>query len=119
MPQLLLDFAYRHTSSVLSDALHLAADPYVSHAGAKPSASSGAAASAPGNGGDATVSANAVHVAIASRLAYQFRGGGGAAGGGGASKDWMMELARERNKVALPRVAPSEWGCACRASGSC
>lgn len=26
------------------------------------------------------------------------------------SKDWMMELARERNKVALPKVLPSEWG---------
>ncbi|EAQ92646.1 hypothetical protein CHGG_00881 [Chaetomium globosum CBS 148.51] len=37
VPLLLLDFAYRHTSAVLSDALHLAADPYTSHAGARPS----------------------------------------------------------------------------------
>ncbi|OIW22285.1 TFIID-31kDa-domain-containing protein [Coniochaeta ligniaria NRRL 30616] len=102
VPLLLLDFAYRHTSSILSDALHLSADPYVSHAGAKPSALSGAA---PVNVGDATVSANAVHLAVASRLGYQFRAGGGA-----ASKEWMLELARERNKVALPKVAAHEWG---------
>lgn len=105
VPLLLLDFAYRHTSSVLSDALHLGADPYVTHAGSKPSASSGAAASAPG--ADASVSASAVQLAIASRLSYQFRGGGG---GGGTSKDWLMDVARERNKVALPRVAATEWG---------
>ncbi|KAK3906991.1 transcription initiation factor IID, 31kD subunit-domain-containing protein [Staphylotrichum tortipilum] len=112
VPLLLLDFAYRHTSSILLDALHLAADPYTSHAGARPSAAAGAA---PVNVGDATISSNAVQVAIGSRLGFQFRGGGGAGGiggggGGGASKDWLMELARERNKVALPRVMPSEWG---------
>ncbi|KAK5663730.1 hypothetical protein OQA88_4161 [Cercophora sp. LCS_1] len=102
VPLLLLDFAYRHTSAVLSDALHLAADPYTSHAGARPSASSGAA---PVNVGDAAISSNAVQLAIASRLGYQFR-----SGGGGISKEWMLENARERNKVALPRVQPSEWG---------
>jgi len=105
VPLLLLDFAYRHTSSILSDALHLSADPYTSHAGSKPSAASGAA---PVNVGDANISANAVQLAIASRLAFQFRGG--SSGGGGVSKDWMLETARERNKVALPRVMPNEWG---------
>ena len=115
VPLLLLDFAYRHTSAVLSDALHLAADPYTSHAGARPSAAAGAA---PVNVGDAAVSANAVQLAIASRLGFQFRGGGGggigggagAGGAGGASKEWIMELAREKNKIGLPRVQPSEWG---------
>ena len=107
VPLLLLDFAYRHTSAVLSDALHLSADPYTSHAGARPSAASGAA---PVNVGDASVSANAVQLAIISRLGFQFRGGGGGGGGGGVSKEWMLEMARERNKVALPRVAPAEWG---------
>ncbi|KAK4141840.1 transcription initiation factor IID, 31kD subunit-domain-containing protein [Dichotomopilus funicola] len=112
VPLLLLDFAYRHTASILSDALHLSADPYTSHAGARPSAASGAA---PVNVGDAAVSSNAVQLAIASRLGFQFRGGvggagGGVGGGGGASKEWMLELARERNKIALPRVMPSEWG---------
>lgn len=89
---------------MLSDALHLSADPYTSHAGARPSAASGAA---PVNVGDAQLSANAVQLAIASRLGFQFRGG---SGGGGASKEWLMELARERNKVALQRVTANEWG---------
>ncbi|KAI3340040.1 transcription initiation factor IID, 31kD subunit-domain-containing protein [Ustulina deusta] len=116
VPLLLLDFAYRHTSSILNDALHLSGDPYASHAGAKPSGSSGAVPMAP-PGGDAAVSTNAVNIAIASRQAYQFRGGsgggggvGGGVGGGGASKEWLQELARERNKVALPRILAYEWG---------
>ncbi|KAI0441978.1 transcription initiation factor IID, 31kD subunit-domain-containing protein [Xylaria telfairii] len=115
VPLLLLDFAYRHTSSILNDALHLTGDPYTTHAGAKPSGSSGAVPMA-APGGDATVSTNAVHIAIASRQAYQFRGGsggggvGGGVGGGGASKEWLQELARERNKVALPRILANEWG---------
>jgi transcription initiation factor TFIID subunit 9B len=104
VPLLLLDFAYRHTSAVLSDAVHLAADPYTSHAGSKPSASSGATAMA---AGDAPVTANAVKLAIGARLSYQFRGG---SAGGGISKDYMQELARERNKVALPKIVPNEWG---------
>jgi transcription initiation factor TFIID subunit 9B len=101
---LLLDFAYRHTSAVLSDAVHLAADPYTSHAGSKPSASSGATAMA---AGDAPVTANAIKLAIGARLSYQFRGG---SAGGGISKDYMQELARDRNKVALPKIVPNEWG---------
>lgn len=111
VPLLLLDFAYRHTSSILSDALHLASDPYTTQAGAKPSGASGVAPSAPSNT-EASVSANAINIAIASRQAYSFRGGSGAggAGGGGASKDWLLELAKERNKVQLPRVMAHEWG---------
>ncbi|KAI9171732.1 transcription initiation factor tfiid subunit [Paramyrothecium foliicola] len=104
VPLLLLDFAYRHTSSILNDALHLSGDPYVTQAGSKPSASSGATAAAVG---DASVSANAVKLAIGARLSYQFRGG---SGGGGISKEYMQELARERNKVALPKLVPNEWG---------
>ncbi|KAI0150031.1 TFIID-31kDa-domain-containing protein [Hypoxylon sp. NC0597] len=109
VPLLLLDFAYRHTSAVLSDAIHLSADPYTTHAGTKPSASSGAAPSAP-PAHDAIVTTNAINLAIASRQSFQFRGGAGGAGGGAASKEFMQDLARERNKVALPRVLPNEWG---------
>ncbi|KAK8146082.1 hypothetical protein MY1884_001758 [Beauveria asiatica] len=104
VPLLLLDFAYRHTSSILNDALHLSGDPYVSQAGAKPSATAGASAAAPG---DAAISANAIKLSVAARLGYQFRGG---SSGGGISKEYMQELARERNKVALPRVVTHEWG---------
>ncbi|KAI0106760.1 TFIID-31kDa-domain-containing protein [Daldinia grandis] len=106
VPLLLLDFAYRHTSSVLSDALHLSTDPYTTHAGSKPSAASGAAPSAP-SAGEAVVTTNAINLAIASRQSFQFRG---ASGGTGASKEWMQEVARDRNKIALPRVLANEWG---------
>ncbi|KAH9906363.1 transcription initiation factor IID, 31kD subunit-domain-containing protein [Xylariomycetidae sp. FL2044] len=110
VPLLLLDFAYRHTSSILTDALHLATDPYTTHAGAKPSAASGAAPTVPSNS-DATVSTNAINLAIASRQAFQFRGGSGAGGtgGGGASKDWLLELAKARNRTVLPRPAANEY----------
>lgn len=104
VPLLLLDFAYRHTSSILNDALHLAGDPHVTQAGSKPAASSGAIATAPG---EAAIPANAVKLAISARLSYQFRGG---SSGGGIRKDYMQELARERNKVALPKIVPNEWG---------
>ena len=104
VPLLLLDFAYRHTSSILSDSLHLAQDPnYLTK-------SSGTGGGGGGGIGDPVIKASAVQTAIVSRLAYQFRGGGGAAGGGGASKDWMLSIARERNKVALPRINANEWG---------
>ncbi|KAK3177607.1 Transcription initiation factor TFIID subunit 9 [Lecanicillium sp. MT-2017a] len=104
VPLLLLDFAYRHTSSILNDALHLSGDPYVTHAGSKPSASSGASAAV---AGDASVTANAIKLSIAARLGFQFRGG---SSGGGISKEYMQELARDRNKVALPKIVPNEWG---------
>ncbi|KAH8648064.1 transcription initiation factor IID, 31kD subunit-domain-containing protein [Tricladium varicosporioides] len=101
VPLQLLDFAYRHSSSILSDALHLSSDAYVSQ--------QTRARDAPPGGGfrdaDGQVSANAVQLAIAARLQYQFGGNGG-----GLSKDFLLETAQTRNKVALPRVLQNEWG---------
>ncbi len=103
VPLQLLDFAYRHSSSILSDALHLSSDAYVSQ--------QTRARDAPPGGGfrdaDGQVSANAVQLAIQSRLQYQFSGGNG---GGGLSKEFLLETAQARNKVALPRVLQNEWG---------
>jgi transcription initiation factor TFIID subunit 9B len=103
VPLQLLDFAYRHSSSILSDALHLSSDAYVSQ--------QTRARDAPPGGGfreaDGQVSANAVSLAIQSRLQYQFSGG---SGGGGLSKEFLLETAQQRNKVALPRVLQNEWG---------
>jgi transcription initiation factor TFIID subunit 9B len=45
-------------------------------------------------------------LAIQSRLQYQFGGGNG----GGLSKEFLLETAHARNKVALPRVLQNEWG---------
>ncbi|CZT00525.1 related to TFIID and SAGA subunit [Rhynchosporium agropyri] len=103
VPLQLLDFAYRHSSSILSDALHLSSDAYVSQ--------QTRARDAPAGGGlreaDGQVSSNAVQLAISSRLQYQFGGGNG---GGGLSKEFLLETAQQRNKVMLPRVLQNEWG---------
>lgn len=87
VPLMLLDFAYRYTSGVLSDAMHI---------------SSEAAPSGPGNprssgapGADGGVSLDAVRQAIASRLNYQFNAV--------LPKEFQLELAAERNRIALPR----------------
>jgi len=102
VPLQLLDFAYRHTSSILSDALHLSSDAYVSQ--------QTRARDAPPGGGfkdaDGQVSMNAVQLAIQSRLQYQFNGGNG----GGLSKEFLLETAEARNKIGLPRVTNPEWG---------
>lgn len=104
VPLQLLDFAYRHSSSILSDALHLSSDAYISQ-------QQRARDPAPGSGGfkdaDGQVSVQAVQLAISSRLQYQFSGG---TSGGGLSKEFLIGLAQDRNKVALPRVLQNEWG---------
>ena len=102
VPLQLLDFAYRHSSSILSDALHLSSDAYISQ--------QTRARDAPPGGGfkdaDGQVSANAVQLAIQSRLQYQFNGGSSA----GLSKEFLLETAQKRNATALPRVLQNEWG---------
>jgi len=99
----LLDFAYRHSSSILSDVLHLSSDAYISQ--------QTRARDVPPSGGfreaDGQVSANAVMLAIQSRLQYQFSGGNG---GCGLSKEFLLGMAQQRNKVMLPRVPRNEWG---------
>jgi transcription initiation factor TFIID subunit 9B len=102
VPLQLLDFAYRHTSSILSDALHLSSDAYVSQ--------QTRARDAPPGGGfkdvDGQVSMNAIQLAIQSRLQYQFNGGSG----GGLSKEFLLETAEARNKTMLPKILQNEWG---------
>jgi transcription initiation factor TFIID subunit 9B len=103
VPLQLLDFAYRHSSSVLSDVLRLSSDAYILQ--------QTRARDAPPGGGfreaDGQVSANAVLLAIQSRLQYQFSGGNG---GRGLSKEFLLGMAQKRNKVTLPRVLRNEWG---------
>jgi transcription initiation factor TFIID subunit 9B len=99
VPLQLLDFAYRHSSSILSDALHLSSDAYVSQQTRAKDAPPGGS-----NATDGQVTVNAVHLAIQSRLQYQF------SGGSGLSKEFLLETAQNRNKVALPRVLQNEWG---------
>ncbi|KAL9616598.1 MAG: hypothetical protein Q9160_008543 [Pyrenula sp. 1 TL-2023] len=116
VPLQLLDFAYRYTSGILSDAMHLQAEgyenavPQTTGKGKKDKAAAAAAAAAgaaAGPGGDGSeeggLSVEAIRTAVSSRMAAQ--GGmesGGGLGAGGVPRQWLMERAEERNRVALP-----------------
>ena len=106
-----MDFAYRYTSSVLSDALHVAAEGYdTSESGAggakgkgsKKAAGGGGGGGGSGSGGgeDGDVSLAALRMSIASRMAYQFQGQ--------LPKEFLKGLAEERNRVGLGVGAKGE-----------
>lgn len=88
VPLQLLDFAYRYTSSVLSDSLRLSAEGYTAQASEKRKAAAG------DDGSNITVTA--LRQAIASRQGYAFEPA--------LPKEFMLEQASERNRVALPKV---------------
>ena len=87
VPLQLLDFAYRYTSSVLSDSLRLSAEGYASQA-----ERGGRARGA----GDEGITVTALRQAIASRQGYTFQGA--------LPKEYLTDRATEHNKVALPKV---------------
>lgn len=98
VPQQIMDFAYRYTSSVLSDALHLTTEGYGSSG---PGQASGRGANA-GNQSDlSSVTLSSLRLSIASRTHYQFNPT--------LPKEFYNEIAQERNRVALPAVG-REWG---------
>jgi transcription initiation factor TFIID subunit 9B len=98
-----MDFAYRYTNSVLSDAVHVQAEGYDqastntdSH-GRGRGAGRGAGASGKGAAGtgadEGDVSLGALRMAIASRMSYQFQGS--------LPKEFLKGLAEERNRIGL------------------
>ncbi|KAJ5578478.1 uncharacterized protein N7459_007442 [Penicillium hispanicum] len=94
VPLQLLDFAYRYTSNVLQDAVHLATEGYAGAVGDGAGSGGGkGASSAEVN----SVSLPALRLSIASRLHYQFQSG--------LPKEFLMDVASERNRVALPGVS--------------
>jgi transcription initiation factor TFIID subunit 9B len=88
VPLQLLDFAYRYTSGVLQDAVHLATEGYAGVTGE----AAGSASRGPPEVN--TVTLPALRLSIASRLHYQFQTG--------LPKEFLMDVAAERNRVALP-----------------
>lgn len=88
VPLQLLDFAYRYTSSVLSDSLRLSAEGYTSSAQDK--------RKAPAADDGSNITVTALRQAIASRQGYAFEPS--------LPKEFMLEQATERNRVALPKV---------------
>lgn len=93
VPLQLLDFSYRYTSGVLSDAL--AYEPPV------PSSLPQSEKKKRDTTADEGISLNALRTSVAGRAATM---GGSAGYAGGLSKEFLAELASERNRVALPRV---------------
>ncbi|KAJ5544376.1 hypothetical protein N7513_006940 [Penicillium frequentans] len=93
VPLQLLDFAYRYTSNVLQDAVHLATEGYAGAVGDAAGNTGKNANSAEVNG----VSLPALRLSIASRLHYQFQTG--------LPKEFLMDVASERNRIALPGVS--------------
>lgn len=83
-----MDFSYRYVQSILSDAI--AYDPPLGSTTTTNSKKKDTAAE------DGTVSLAAVRTAIAARVANQFNPA--------LPKDFMLEIAAERNRIALPRV---------------
>ncbi|KAF1988516.1 TFIID-31kDa-domain-containing protein [Aulographum hederae CBS 113979] len=105
VPLQLMDFAYRYTSGILSDAVAFAAEGY----GHDKSIGGGGGRRGGAAQDDGSVSEKAIKVAVASRMAHQFSS---------PSKEQMMDLAVERNNIKLPRadrqfgvILPSEKFC--------
>ena len=89
VPLQLLDFAYRYTSNILQDSVHLATEGYA----AATDGTAGGKGSAEVN----SVSLPALRLSIASRLHFQFQTG--------LPKEFLMDVASERNRIALPGVS--------------
>lgn len=93
VPLQLLDFAYRYTSGVLSDSLRLSAEGYTAQndRGNKRGGGGGGGAS-----DENMITVTALRQAIASRQGFAFQGA--------LPKEFMLEQANERNRIALPTV---------------
>lgn len=105
VPLQLMDFAYRYTSTILSDALHIQLEGYDQSEGG----SSGKKAGGKGNANKADegdVSLAALRMSIASRLAHQFTGQGN------LPKEYLKQLADDRNRISLQQQLKDEKGSA-------
>lgn len=100
VPLQLLDFAYRYTSGVLSDAQHLSLEGYVGNgtSGAAGATGAGAKKGNAAASAEGEISLASLRLATASRNAYQFTSNGT------LPKETLLEIAGERNRVRLPEV---------------
>jgi transcription initiation factor TFIID subunit 9B len=83
VPLMIMDFAYRYTQGILSDAMALTADAY-----GMPPSGRGAAA-------EGTVTNKNLALSIGSRQHYQFQPT--------LPKEVLLEMAQEKNRTALPK----------------
>jgi transcription initiation factor TFIID subunit 9B len=105
VPLQLMDFAYRYTSSILGDALHIQNEGYdqadnatQGRAGGRGAAARTAAAQRAEEG---DVSMNALRMSIASRISHQFQGRG-------LPKEFLKQLAEDRNRISLTAQAKDD-----------
>lgn len=101
VPLQLMDFAYRYTSAVLSDAIHIQQEGYDQSAeGAGASKGRGGGKNAK-NSEEGEISLAALRMSIQSRLGYQFSGS--------LPKEFLKQMADEKNRIALaPAVKDGE-----------
>lgn len=93
VPLQLMDFAYRYTSNVLSDAVHIQAEGY-DHAEGAAATSKGRGAKNQNKGSEeGDISLQSLRFSIGSRLGYQFSGS--------LPKEFLKQLADERNRISL------------------
>ncbi|KAK7892261.1 Transcription initiation factor TFIID subunit 9 [Exophiala xenobiotica] len=92
VPLQLMDFAYRYTSSVLSDALHIQNEAYDQADGGAQTKGRGAKQNQT-KAEEGEVSLAALRMSIGSRMGYQFQGS--------LPKDFLKNLADERNRISL------------------
>lgn len=90
VPLQLLDFAYRYTSGVLSDSLRLSAEGYSAQTDRGNKRGGG------GSNDENVITVTALRQAIASRQGFAFQSS--------LPKEFMLEQATERNRIALPTV---------------
>lgn len=106
VPLQLMDFAYRYTSSVLGDALHIQNEGYDQveggsqqpggrgrGGGAGGSKGGTGAQNKAGGGDEGDLSLSSLRLAIGSRMAYQFQTN--------MPKDFLKGVAEERNRIGL------------------
>jgi len=92
VPLQLMDFAYRYTSSMLSDALHIQSEGYDQAEGAAQGKGRGANKNH-NKSEEGDISLASLRMAIGSRMSYQFRGS--------LPKEFLKNLADERNRISL------------------
>jgi transcription initiation factor TFIID subunit 9B len=91
VPLMLMDFAYRYTSSVLNDALHIQSESYDTADGGPAKGRGKANNQAKNEEGD--VSMSALKIAIGSRVGNQFQAS--------LPKEFLKQLADDRNRISL------------------
>jgi len=96
VPLQLMDFAYRHTSALLSDALHIQNEGYDQADGATQT-KGGRAGKNQNKNEEGDISLACLRMAISSKINYQMQGR--------VAKDFLKGLADERNRISLNTTA--------------